>query len=279
MPASFCRARSLLDRLPVPWHAVPGNHDVGDNPMTGHGNGSTINSARHQRWLETIGPDRWALDRGGWTLIALNAQVFGSGLDADTAQWTWLSDRLDAIPVGHPMVLVMHKPVPASDHVELNANVEALVYVDAFIPDVGQTLGGLSAAGSCLDPATAFNAVPSAGGVVDLYLRVEANPPYPGFAECFANGVTRTQAAVLAAVQRPAAVAQLGEPSGPPAWETIPAWALIGTADRVITPAQQEAMATNARAQISTVDAGHLSLVSRPNAVTEIIQTAVDAVM
>jgi pimeloyl-ACP methyl ester carboxylesterase len=115
--------------------------------------------------------------------------------------------------------------------------------------------------------------------VVDLYLRVEANPPYPGFAECFANGVTRTQAAVLAAVQRPAAVAQLGEPSGPPAWETIPAWALIGTADRVITPAQQEAMATNARAQISTVDAGHLSLVSRPNAVTEIIQTAVDAVM
>ena len=115
--------------------------------------------------------------------------------------------------------------------------------------------------------------MPSAGGVVDLYLRSEANPAYPGFAECFANGVNRNRAAVLAAVQRPAALAQLGEPSGPPAWETIPSWALTGTADRVITPAQQEAMATNAGAQISTVKAGHLSLVSRPTAVTTIIQT------
>jgi pimeloyl-ACP methyl ester carboxylesterase len=62
-----------------------------------------------------------------------------------------------------------------------------------------------------------------------------------------------------------------------PAWETIPSWALIGTADRAIPPDQQQAMATNAGAQISTVKAGHLSLVSRPNAVTNIIQTAVDA--
>ena len=63
----------------------------------------------------------------------------------------------------------------------------------------------------------------------------------------------------------------------PPAWEAIPSWALVGTADRVITPAQQEAMAANAGAQISIVNAGHLSLISRPNAVARIIQTAVDA--
>jgi pimeloyl-ACP methyl ester carboxylesterase len=155
-------------------------------------------------------------------------------------------------------------------------NMRALVYIDAFIPDVGQTLVEL-AAGSCVDPATAFNAVPVPGGMVDLYLRSEANPPYPGFAECFANGVNRNQAAVLAAVQRPAALNQFGEPSGPPAWETIPSWSLIGTADRVITPAQQQVMSTNAGAQISTVKAGHLSLVTRPNAVTDIIETAVDA--
>ena len=82
---------------------------------------------------------------------------------------------------------------------------------------------------------------------------------------------------MLAAVQRPAALNQYGEPSGPPAWETIPSWSLIGTADRVITPDQQQAMSTNAGAQISTVDAGHLSLITRPGVVTNLIETAVDA--
>ena len=108
-------------------------------------------------------------------------------------------------------------------------------------------------------------------------LRGPSNPPYPGYAACFANGVDRKQAALLEAAQRPAAVDQFGEPSGPPAWETIPSWSLIGTADGVITPAQQRAMSTNAGAQISTVNAGHLSLVTRPNTVTNVIETAVDA--
>jgi pimeloyl-ACP methyl ester carboxylesterase len=157
------------------------------------------------------------------------------------------------------------------------ANVKALVYIDAFIPDVGQTLGGLSAApGSCLDPATALNAVPFAAGV-DLYLRTAPNPPYPGFSQCFANGVPRDQADVLAAVQRPATLNQLTEPSGPPAWVTIPSWSLIGTADHVIPPAQQQAMSSHAGAHITTVDAGHLSLITRPGAVTRLILTAVDA--
>jgi pimeloyl-ACP methyl ester carboxylesterase len=112
---------------------------------------------------------------------------------------------------------------------------------------------------------------------VDLYLRIEPNPPYPGFNQCFANGVDPHEAAVLVAVQRPAALSQLGDPSGPPAWKTIPAWALIGTADHVITPAQQQAMASHAGAHIVTVNAGHLSLITRPDAVTKLIITAADA--
>jgi pimeloyl-ACP methyl ester carboxylesterase len=154
--------------------------------------------------------------------------------------------------------------------------VKALVYIDAFVPDTGQTLAEL-AIGSCLDPDSAFDPVPGPGGVVDLYLRREANPPYTGYAKCFANGVDRDQTALLFAAQRPAAVDQFGQPSGPPAWETIPSWSLIGTADHVITPAQQRIMSTNAGAHIATVNAGHLSLVTRPNTVTNIIQTATDA--
>jgi pimeloyl-ACP methyl ester carboxylesterase len=130
-------------------------------------------------------------------------------------------------------------------------------------------------------PASSLNGalkpVPVPGGDFDLYLRHEADGSYPGFAECFANGVKRNEVALLEAVQRPASIRQFDEPSGDPAWETIPSWSLIGTADRVIPPAQQLAMSTNAGAHISNVDAGHLSLVTRPDVVTRIIETAVDA--
>jgi pimeloyl-ACP methyl ester carboxylesterase len=158
-----------------------------------------------------------------------------------------------------------------------NPNVKALVYIDAFIPAQGETLGGLTGgSGSCIDTNNAFNAVPSGGGV-DLYLRVEPNQPYTGFADCFANGVNPPQTAVLAATQRPAALNQLFEPSGTPAWKTIPSWALIGTEDHVIPPALQEFMSTRAGAEISTVKAGHLSLITRPETVAKVILAAVDA--
>lgn len=177
-----------------------------------------------------------------------------------------------------PIVLVAHSygGFVITNAATGNANVKALVYIDAFVPDTGQTLAEL-AVGSCFDPASAFDAVPGPGGVVDLYLRREANPPYTGYSRCFANGVDRDEAALLFATQRPAAVDQFGQPSGPPAWEAIPSWSLIGTADRVITPAQQRIMSTNAGARITTVDAGHLSLVTRPNAVVKIIESAVAA--
>src|SRR6185312_4379234 len=104
-----------------------------------------------------------------------------------------------------------------------------------------------------------------------------ANGNYPGFGQCFANGVDPRQAAVLAAEQRPAGAAEFSEPSGPPAWKTIPSWALIGTQDHVIPPALQEQMANRAGAHISMVDAGHLSLITRPAQVTNVILDAVAA--
>lgn len=85
------------------------------------------------------------------------------------------------------------------------------------------TAGILAASsGSCIDES-AVNRVPH-DGRLDLYLHWEANPPYPGFTECFANGVKTADAAVLAVAQRPAGAAQFVEPSGPPAWKAIPSW-------------------------------------------------------
>jgi pimeloyl-ACP methyl ester carboxylesterase len=211
------------------------------------------------------------LEGDGYNVVAPPNPLRGPSIDAP-----YLASFLQTIP--GPIVLVAHSygGFVITNAATGNPNVKALVYIDAFIPDAGQTAGEL-AVGSCVDPATATNAVPVPGGVVDLYLRREANPPYPGYSACFANGVDRSQTDLLFAGQRPAALDQFSDPSGPPAWETIPSWSLIGTADRVITPAQQQAMSTNAGAHISTVNAGHLSLVTRPNTVTHVIETAVGA--
>ena len=123
------------------------------------------------------------------------------------------------------------------------------------------------------NPADVFNAVPIPGapGDFDLYLKPSVVPG------CFANGLPASQAAVIAATQRPLAASALGVTFGPPAWKTVPSWAVIGTADRVIPPANQTFMANRAGARITDVSAGHLSLISKPSVVTRVILAAVQA--
>lgn len=211
------------------------------------------------------------LHEHGFTAVAPPNPLRGPAADAP-----YIAGYLKTI--SGPIVLVAHS---YGGFVVTNAatdipNVKALVYIDAFMPDEGETLGALAAGGgSCIDES-ALNPVPFDGGA-DLYLRWEANPPYPGFTECFANGVEPETAAVLAAVQRPAAAAQFTEPSGPPAWKTIPSWALIGTVDRVIPLAVQEQMVARAGAHASRVEGGHLTLITHPEDVTRVILAAVEA--
>jgi pimeloyl-ACP methyl ester carboxylesterase len=82
---------------------------------------------------------------------------------------------------------------------------------------------------------------------------------------------------VLAASQSPLTPSAAAEPSGPPAWKTIPSWYLVGTTDNVIPPAQQRAMAQRAGATTVEVEAGHLSMISRPDAV-DLIRTVASSV-
>ncbi len=64
---------------------------------------------------------------------------------------------------------------------------------------------------------------------------------------------TASQAAELAATQRPIAASALTEVSGPPAWASIPSWAVIGTADHAIPPAAQEFMADRAHSSVTKI--------------------------
>ncbi|HEX7145714.1 MAG TPA: alpha/beta hydrolase [Gaiellaceae bacterium] len=208
----------------------------------------------------------------GFTVVAPPNTLRGPSQDAP-----YLASYLQTVP--GPIVLVAHSygGFVITNAATGNPNVKALVYIDAFVPDENETaldlVGGTT---SCVTDDGAFNPVPIDGGL-DLYLRWEAVPPYAGFMECFANGVNVRTAAVLAAGQRPASAAQFEDPSGAPAWKTIPSWALLGTLDNVIPPTLQEEMYERAGAQISTVKTGHLSLITRPDVVVRVILSAAEA--
>ena len=113
--------------------------------------------------------------------------------------------------------------------------------------------------------------IPGGHGDVDTYIKPSLVPA------CFASGLPPSQAAVIAATQRPLAASTLQEPSGPPAWKTIPSWAVIGTADQVIPPAELTFMAKRAGAHITDVNAGHLSMIADPETVAGVIKHAAEA--
>ena len=188
------------------------------------------------------------------------------GPDSDSA---YLASYLATVP--GPVVLVGHS---YGGFVTTNAatgdkNVKALVYVDAYIPAQGDTINSLTAQfpGSQITPA-ALNFVPSPGGVTDVYIKPSL------FRSILANDLPASQAAELAATQRPIAATALTEASGPPAWASIPSWDVIGTADDAIPPAAQEFMAARAHASVTKINASHLSLISHPGTVANVIEEA-----
>jgi 3',5'-cyclic AMP phosphodiesterase CpdA len=105
-------ARRELDRLGARWVAVPGNHDIGDNPVLGDDPDEAVTEDRRSRWIERVGDDYWAVELGGWRLLGLDAQLFGSGLDSEAEQWDFLSAELARSP---RTILISHKPVTAAE--------------------------------------------------------------------------------------------------------------------------------------------------------------------
>lgn len=228
----------------------------------------------------------WA-DASSWNGVTNRLQADGykvyavpntlRGLAADSA---YVASILSTI--AGPVVLVGHSYGGAviTNAAFGNPNIKALVYIDAFVPDQGESLLQLASTlpppgqpASCLggDPTAVFNFVPYPGAQnadVDLYIKPELFP------SCFANDLPVPQAAVLAASQRPITFSALLEPSGTPAWKTIPSWYLVGTLDKVIPPYAQIFMAQRANAHIVQVKASHPAMISRPGATTELIEDA-----
>ncbi len=200
------------------------------------------------------------------------------GLASDSA---YISDFFHSIT--GPIVLVGHSYGGAviTNAATGNPNVKALVFIDAFAPDQGESLGQLSSippppglSPSCLagDPTQVFNLVPLTSGGVDAYVKQSLFP------SCFANDLPPSQGAVLASTQRALSLSVLPEKSGVPAWKTIPSWYLVGTIDLAIPSWAQLFMAQRAGSTIVQVRASHLSMISHAPAVSDLIQQAATTV-
>ena len=243
----------------------------------GTGGAKPVIVLEHGAWADGSSWDQVVriLQGDGYTVYVPPNPLRGVATDS-----AYLNDFLtqNANLAGKPVVLVGHSygGFVITNAAVGDSEVKALVYVDAFLPKKGDTLKSLTTSGSCLaaDPTKVFDFVPYPGGPagdVDLYVKQSL---FPG---CFANGLPASEAAALAATQRPLAASALDESSGAPAWATLPSWDVIGTGDHIIPEAAQLAMAQRAHAHITEINAPHLSMISSPDAVTGVIEQAARA--
>ncbi|MBM0225495.1 MULTISPECIES: alpha/beta fold hydrolase [Micromonospora] len=206
------------------------------------------------------------LQHDGYTVDVVANPLRGVASDSK-----YLGDFLATID--GPVVLVAHSygGFLISNAARDNTNVKALVYVDAYVPAEGDSLLSLTELnpGSQVGPAIrTVSPKDGSGSYTDTYIQPDL---FPGI---FANDEPKKKGAMLAAGQRPLNASTLGEPSGTPAWTSIPTWDVIGTVDNVIPPATQRYMAKRANAHTTEIKAAHLSMVSQPEKVERVIVEA-----
>jgi hypothetical protein len=150
-------------------------------------------------------------------------------------------------------------------------DVTALVYVAAFIPQAGESAGGLNAQfpGSLIGPTTTHQ-VNSPDGA-ELYVNTASFP------ELFAAGgsaADATDAAVGAAGQRPILAAAFGEKVATTAPAQIRKYAIVATDDKAIPPAAERFEAQRAGAVITEVRSPHAVPAANPRAVVDVVRRA-----
>ena len=226
--------------------------------------------------------------------------VLVHGAFADASSWTGVIERLQAadLRVVAPAIPLrgvtsdsaylaevlgeIEGPVLAVGHsyggaIMSNAaakvdNVVGLVFVAAFSPEEGETLGAATADSKDAVLGAALVQHAYSDGIVELSI----DPAK--FREAFAADLPAEQAAVMAATQRPIGAAGFSDASAAVAWKKLPSWAVVATGDKAAGTDVTRSMATRAGAKITEVDASHVVMVSQPQAVTDVILEALDAV-
>jgi pimeloyl-ACP methyl ester carboxylesterase len=216
----------------------------------------------------------WA-DGSCWSAVIERLQSSGydvtapqfpeSSLAADVARLRQVLDRQDG-----PVIVAGHSyggQIMTALGTDAR-NVAGLVYIAAFGLDEGESIGALLATGPPT-PALAHLDIDSHGF---------AWLPEDDFVKHFAADIDPVQARVMHAVQQPLAASALQDVMGVPAWRSHPCWYLVASDDQAIPPAAERQFASRMSATTIEAPSGHLAMVSHPDEVAHLIETAAKAV-
>jgi pimeloyl-ACP methyl ester carboxylesterase len=145
-------------------------------------------------------------------------------------------------------------------------NVVGLVYVAAFAPDAGESVGEI---GNWRVPqaAAAGNIAPDSDG----YLWIKQDK----FQESFCQDLPANEALVMAVTQKAPVGSTAGNAVSDPAWKKKPTWYQVSTNDRMIHPDSERQMAERMKPTGTIeLDASHASLASQPTAVADLVDQA-----
>jgi pimeloyl-ACP methyl ester carboxylesterase len=223
-------------------------------------------------------------DASSWTGVIERLQANGirvtapanplRGISIDSA---YTASLLNQIP--GPVLAVGHSYGGAviSNAAARASNVVGLVYVAAFAPDEGERLGDIEndSKDSVLNSALVPLQYPTGQGTATT---TEFAIDPAKVREAFAGDLSDEQVALIGATQRPASELAFSEPSGPPAWKKLPSWSVVATGDKAAGADVVLSMAKRAGATIVQLEGSHVIMISQPQAVTDVIMTAIAAV-
>jgi pimeloyl-ACP methyl ester carboxylesterase len=207
-------------------------------------------------------------DGSGWMAVATILKRDGFKVSVAQPPETSLEDDVAATSrtidaMGGPVVLVGHSYggiiITAAGN---NQHVKSLVYVAAFQPDTGESLGSLSAS----KPPASAGPTPSPDGF--LYLDLTT------FHADFCADLPEPLADFMAHSQVGLAIKAAGAGATTPAWKTKPSYAIVATHDRAINPDLERSMYKRAGSTVTELPSSHVVYISHPAEVAAVIERA-----
>jgi pimeloyl-ACP methyl ester carboxylesterase len=218
-------------------------------------------------------------DASSWSAVV--AQLLAAGLDVRAvanplrglaADARYVADLVSAVQGRVLLVGHSYGGAVITNAAGRLANAVGLVFITAFAPEEGESLTAIAEQfpDTLMGPALRQTVVRAEHGDKLAELSIDRAQ----FPAVFVADVPATTAAVMAASQRPIALAGFTEASGEPAWRLLPSWYLVATDDRAIHVDAQRSMARRAGSHIAETAGSHAVMVSQPTAVADLILTA-----
>jgi pimeloyl-ACP methyl ester carboxylesterase len=216
----------------------------------------------HGAWADGSSWDKVVplLEAKGYNVVAVHLPLTSTA--DDVAATTRAIEKMpgDVVLVGHSYGgFVITK---AGNH----DKVKSLVYVDAFGLDEGESVSALLKASP---PPWLESLQVDSGGFAWM--------PFENITKDFVPDLPAAEQKLVMAKQGPVPVKGFDEKMTTPAWKTKPSWYLRGSGDRIIAPEAQSMFAKRMKATTTSIDSGHVPMLSKPRPVAQVILNAAAA--